>query len=178
MDSQEGDGEELSPSSCLNCCLGRKMYRNEDEHVGIYCWDETHHQTFSRDRSQWRCDDPDQKGRDLCPSGRKWCRKIHLDEYAVRNVRTGWRRDLYPGWKGEAGIPQSCHQIKHRYGTPAFQTGIQLHHCWEYRNGYGAGEEGAGMYSGSGYEEGQSGYPEPFGKIRTGSEPHRCDQRH
>ena len=28
-------------------------------------------------------------GRDLCPSGRKWCRKIHLDEYAVRNVRTG-----------------------------------------------------------------------------------------
>ena len=26
---------------------------------------------------------------DLCPSGRKWCRKIHLDEYAVRNVRTG-----------------------------------------------------------------------------------------
>ena len=22
MDSQEGDGEELSPSSCLNCCLG------------------------------------------------------------------------------------------------------------------------------------------------------------
>ena len=29
------------------------------------------------------------KGRDLCPSGRKWCRKIHLAEYAVRNVRTG-----------------------------------------------------------------------------------------
>lgn len=25
------------------------------------------------------------------------------------------------GEKGETGIPQPCHQIKHRYGTPAFK---------------------------------------------------------
>ena len=40
----------------------------------------------------------------------------------------------------------------------------------------GTGEEGAGMYSGSGYEESQSGYPRTFGEIRTGSESYRRDQ--
>ena len=37
-------------------------------------------------------------------------------------------------------------------------------------------EEGIGMYSGSGYEESQSGYPRTFGEIRTGSESYRRDQ--
>ena len=45
-----------------------------------------------------------------------------------------------------------------------------------YCDGYGTGEEGIGMYSGSGYEESQSGYPRTFGEIRTGSESYRRDQ--
>ena len=36
--------------------------------------------------------------------------------------------------------------------------------------------ENIGMYSGSGYEESQSGYPRTFGEIRTGSESYRRDQ--